>query len=290
MLRAGCAALLICGSISLAVNARAQSSGATGSPGATGAAGGTGGSGAVSKTEQQGLSPLEKDLLLVLGTATTVLAVAAAALARWIKQRVLDTLRSDDAARVIQTATVRDEDIRRVLTAEVVASLLDGDKPRERIVAALGSDGAQARIVAALDSDAARDAIAGALLSDNARERLQRFLETDVEARRAISAMIDDANTTARVLAILRDPAAERIIVDVLSGELGDVRLTRWLKEKGTELISNDISIARAIARSLRHGLYEEKEALEALQDMLAPVKEAQLEAALRKLEQKGHG
>lgn len=235
-----------------------------------------------------GSHPFLHDVAIALGVAVIVAIVTAFIVYRWVRRAVMKSLDSGEAMQrvkgLIDVAIRIDEnDIRRALTPETLAALLDAVAPQSRIVAVLGTDPARDQISDALKSGTAKEEIAAALAEPAAHSRLLNFLNTP-EARKDILAIAGELDVRAAVEKAIDSHYLDRAILDVVFGEAGNARSDTWFETRGVKMMEN-LPVARAIARAARQGFYYEKDDLLALQGMLEPpISEDSIRDGLKRL------
>jgi hypothetical protein len=213
--------------------------------------------------------PLLHDAVIVVLAAALVAGAAAVGGFRWIRKIAL---RSLTIKRIMDSVSRVDEsDIRRAITPDVFASMLDTPQAQARIHGAIGTDDGRSAVAHAMTSDAAKAEIAAAMLDPQVQQRLIVILNTSDEARAAVASVIADLDLRDSIREALESGDLDRPVLDVVFGELGDGRLGKWYVTRGVELMGN-VDVARGIARALPHGLMEEKdEVRKTLQGMVAP-------------------
>jgi hypothetical protein len=236
--------------------------------------------------------PVLHDVLLIVIAVILVGGATAIGVFKWVRHLALRTLEGREAKgrlnRLIASAMRIDEgDIRRAVTPDWIATMVDSPAARTRIVAALGTDEGRMAVAEALKGSEAKREIAAAMLDEGVRQALIVILTTYVDARAAIANVVHEVDLRISVQETIESGELDEAILDVVFGELGDHRLSEWYSTRGVELMER-LAVARGIARALRHGLIEEEEVLNALRGMFEVVTPEKLRDGIRRIQEQG--
>jgi hypothetical protein len=169
--------------------------------------------------------PVLHDVLLIVIAVILVGGATAIGVFKWVRHLALRTLEGREAKgrlnRLIASAMRIDEgDIRRAVTPDWIATMVDSPAARTRIVAALGTDEGRMAVAEALKGSEAKREIAAAMLDEGVRQALIVILTTYVDARAAIANVVHEVDLRISVQETIESGELDEAILDVVFGEL----------------------------------------------------------------------